>query len=729
MRRPFPERAADHDPLLQQRARVAIAAIATGVTALAVNEAILRFGVVPWIHLMQAIDLVALGAAFLHLRRPRPRRHAMGVFLAVLTLIGVTSAGIGVLSSATSTSTILFVGMSMGTAALLPMRWQEQLCLVAILGAIYPMEVLSMGGWTVVEHGREAIALYVIFLVSVVVSWQLEQHRASIAAERAAREAREEELEASRSFLRQAIDIIPHAIVAKDRSGRFTLVNQTVASLYGRTADEIVGMRDEDVHPHPEEIERFRRYDAELFASGTARHETDEVITDRAGQRHVLETTRHPILGKDGRVEQLLAVAIDVTAHKQIIARLAEEVEIAAGLTKMSTAIISSLNQPELLARLCELTVEALGADFAQLWMWQAESGRFTPAAQHRVPAELWEAVRLLSVPRHLVAALADRAERGDLTYLKRADVVDEIPAAFLQAVDKLDAFVVIPLHRGSELRGIVGVGFSNASHDFSTSQHRIAEGLAQLTSLALENALLFNQLERANRLKSDFVATMSHELRTPLNVILGYVDLLVDLEFGALTAAQADTLQRVRANALQLLELINSTLDLSRLDAGRIPVAIDIIGAEEFLAILRDQTQTTRRHSGVEFTLAAAPSSPPLCTDVAKLKVIGVNLIRNALKFTKEGAVRVQLRSDSHEIELSVSDTGPGIAVGSRELIFEAFQQGSGDVHARHGGVGLGLYIVRRLVETLCGSITLESEVGVGSTFRIVLPQADQGA
>src|SRR5438552_2429880 len=130
-----------------------------------------------------------------------------------------------------------------------------------------------------------------------------------------------------------------------------------------------------------------------------------------------------------------------------------------------------------------------------------------------------------------------------------------------------------VGLRRGEEVVAILRAGYRGRQERFSGLQERLARGIAQLASLALENARLIEELERANRLKSDFVATMSHELRTPLNIIMGYNDLLLEGEFGRLDSKQSEILERTRSSALTLLELITATLDLSRLEAGKVPV------------------------------------------------------------------------------------------------------------------------------------------------------------
>jgi len=256
----------------------------------------------------------------------------------------------------------------------------------------------------------------------------------------------------------------------------------------------------------------------------------------------------------------------------------------------------------------------------------------------------------------------------------------------------------------------------------FGPRQRRIARGIAQLASLALENARLVDKLEQANRLKSDFLATMSHELRTPLNVILGYNDLLLDEVFGQLTPEQAASLDRVGTSARELLELISATLDISRLETSRAALNLRDIDPAALLREIEAETRSMLEKPGVEAVWRVAPDLPHLYSDAVKVKVLLKNLIANAAKFTDHGSVTISAEARDGGLEFRVADTGIGMTPDTVAVIFEPFRQGDSSSTRRHGGVGLGLYIVTRLLELLAGRIEVESAPGVGSTFRVWL-------
>jgi len=243
---------------------------------------------------------------------------------------------------------------------------------------------------------------------------------------------------------------------------------------------------------------------------------------------------------------------------------------------------------------------------------------------------------------------------------------------------------------------------------------------------VALENARLVEGLRAASRLKSEFIGTMSHELRSPLHVVIGYVDLLLDGDMGELKPEQYHTLDRVRVAALQLLELIQETLDVNRMEAGLLPLDLETFSVQEFLDDVRDSIPATASKPDVTVTWGTAPTALTLHSDRAKLKKILRNLVDNAVKFTDRGTVSIAASSQDGWIEFVVQDTGIGIQSEDLPSIFEMFRQVDGSTTRRHGGVGLGLYIVRQLVRGLGGEITVRSEPGTGSVFRVRLRRGE---
>jgi signal transduction histidine kinase len=399
-----------------------------------------------------------------------------------------------------------------------------------------------------------------------------------------------------------------------------------------------------------------------------------------------------------------------------------EEAQISAALARIGQEMISSLDAPILLDRLCQLTTEVLECELSHTMLWQPAEKAYVPVSGFGYADEQWEVLRLLRLPRGTFDDLLKQLEQHGVQQVRTTDLADPGWKALAEALG-MTVGLGMALRRGSEPIGFHSACRRHSERLFTPVHERIARGMAQLASLALENARLVEELGRASRVKSDFVATMSHELRTPLNAIVGYNSLMLDKAFGDLTAEQMQVLRRVDKSASELLELINATLDVSRLEAGRLPLDVRDVSLKELIAEVDAETRDLREKPGLSFAWQLPQHLPRLRTDPLKLKVILKNLIGNAVKFTEQGSVVVGVRRVSSKVEFSVADTGIGVEPSARKVIFEPFRQADSSDTRRYGGVGLGLYVARRLAESLGGDISLESAVGRGSTFRVFVP------
>lgn len=397
-----------------------------------------------------------------------------------------------------------------------------------------------------------------------------------------------------------------------------------------------------------------------------------------------------------------------------------EEAEVSGALARVGQDLISALNTPAVIERLRQVSIEDLHCDFSYAVLWKECDGAYVPVSGYGMPLEEWEIVRLLKASRAMVADLLSTAERDSVVRLR--EVRHPGWGAIARQLGIAEA-IAVPLRRGQETIGVLTAGYRGGQHSFSPRQERIFRGIAHLASMALDNVRLMEELERANSIKSEFVATMSHELRTPINILIGYTELMREQAFGPLTAEQSDTLRRMNNSSQGLLDLINATLDLSRLEANRLGLEVSEVRVDKVLRELEAEIADWRDKPEITFRFQAAPDLPPLRTDAVKLKLILKNLINNAFKFTDHGRIVVQAARRAGGIEVAVTDTGIGIPRESLPIIFEPFRQVDAGVSRRHGGVGLGLHIVRRLLDLLEGSITVESELGRGSTFRVWLP------
>jgi len=251
----------------------------------------------------------------------------------------------------------------------------------------------------------------------------------------------------------------------------------------------------------------------------------------------------------------------------------------------------------------------------------------------------------------------------------------------------------------------------------------------AATADIAQQNELLRRQaieLEQASMLKSQFLANMSHEFRTPLNAMLGYTSMLLQGVAGPIDGPARRQLSRIESNGRHLLTIINEILDISRIEAGRMPLQISRFNVPELVNEVRAELEPIILRSKLKVTIDLSRELRPIMTDRQKVKQILLNLLSNALKFTHQGTVTISAhrRLRDRSVELIVADTGIGIAPADQERIFEDFRQLDNSPTRAYGGTGLGLSICRRLAQMLDGSILLESQVGVGSRFTLTLPQ-----
>jgi len=365
-----------------------------------------------------------------------------------------------------------------------------------------------------------------------------------------------------------------------------------------------------------------------------------------------------------------------------------EQVQILGALVRVGQEMISVLGTPVLLDRLCQLTTEVLDCDCSYTFLWQPKEDVYVPVSGHGNTPEQWEAIRVLKIPRAEVADLLAHLERAEVAQVVTSAHQDLLLAGLQMQCDVM-VCLYLALRRGGEIFGIHLAGYHGRRQSFTPQQECIARGMAQIASMALENAQLVEKLERTNHLKEEFLATMSHEMRTPLSIIRGYNELLLESEFGPLTAEQADALGKVDKSSRALLELVNATLDLSRLEAGRLPVEIREIRLSELMSELEAETQELGKKPGLSFVWKVAPDLPLLRTDLLKLKVVIKNLICNAAKFTDQGSVTVDVHARNGGVEICVTDTGVGIAAEALPVIFEMFRQADSSLARRYGEWG----------------------------------------
>jgi signal transduction histidine kinase len=230
-------------------------------------------------------------------------------------------------------------------------------------------------------------------------------------------------------------------------------------------------------------------------------------------------------------------------------------------------------------------------------------------------------------------------------------------------------------------------------------------------------------ELEQASRAKSNFLASMSHELRTPMNAILGFTEMIRDGLYGEIPPEIQEPVSDIHTCGKQLLGLINNVLDLSKIEAGHMELALGEYVVEDIVTTVKGSLRSLAATKGLDLVTTVAPDLPLGVGDGKRITQCLMNLAGNALKFTREGRVEIRAALEGEHLRFAVADTGIGIPADQIDGIFEEFRQADATVSRDFGGTGLGLSITRKLVELHGGRIWVESVPGQGSTFFFSIP------
>jgi signal transduction histidine kinase len=313
--------------------------------------------------------------------------------------------------------------------------------------------------------------------------------------------------------------------------------------------------------------------------------------------------------------------------------------------------------------------------------------------------------------------------------------------AAFAIVLALLFGFIIswsfiLPVQEAHEFLGEVaagnfGVAVSIPNRDefgaLAENMNRMSGDLQRLDeqrrAAAAELRSLNERLAQASRAKSEFLASMSHELRTPLNAILGFTELILDDLYGEVPLSLREPLVDVQTNGRHLLRLINDVLDLSKIEAGRMELALGDYVVNDTLETVRASLRSLASEKGLDFVVSAPADLPLAYGDGKRIAQCLVNLAGNAIKFTKEGRVEIAVERRDDTLVYRVTDTGIGIPQDQLDNVFAEFRQVDATISREYGGTGLGLSITKKFVELHGGRIWVESTLGQGSTFSFAVP------
>ena len=412
-------------------------------------------------------------------------------------------------------------------------------------------------------------------------------------------------------------------------------------------------------------------------------------------------------------------------ASKRELARSVEELE---SLGKVSQAVNSSLELDKVLPTILEHACAMSYAGGGTVYVFDKTTSEFRLAAAHNMSDEHIAMVRAQPMRLNSVV-VGECATRREVVQV--ADLSNAAPSPMLDILLRtgVRAVLAVPLLHQAEVVGVLVVR-RNQPGTFSQEIIRLVEAFAAQSAIAVENARLFGEiaqksreLEIASQHKSQFVANMSHELRTPLAAILGYAELMQEGFYEPQGPKSLDALTRIRSNGKHLLGLINTVLDIAKIEFGQFSLNMAEYAIESMVETVRAATESLAETKKLSLKTEVAKSLPIGLGDEQRLTQVLLNLVGNAIKFTDAGEVRVTARATTGHFAVSVADTGPGIPEHERTRIFEHFHQVDSSLTKAKGGTGLGLAISKQIVEMHGGRIWVESTLGKGSTFQMELP------
>jgi signal transduction histidine kinase len=344
---------------------------------------------------------------------------------------------------------------------------------------------------------------------------------------------------------------------------------------------------------------------------------------------------------------------------------------------------------------------------------------------------------RLVQVENSQMLALKQAVETANF----RSIILTACFAALAIVLALLCGFIIswsclLPLRRADEFLGAVAAGDFTATiavpnrDEFGAQagrMNRMSRELGRLHEEQQQTATALRQLnarlEQASRAKSEFLANMSHELRTPMNAILGFTEMLRDGLYGDVPEDLKEPLDDIQTNGRHLLGLINDVLDLAKIEAGRMDLALEEYAVQDVVDSVRVSLRSLAVERGLEFESRVSPRLPIAYGDSRRIRQCLMNLAGNALKFTRQGRVEITVEQQGEELIYRVVDTGIGIPKDELEKVFDEFRQVDAAVTREFGGTGLGLSITKRFIEMHGGRIGVESEPGRGSTFWFAVP------
>jgi signal transduction histidine kinase len=431
------------------------------------------------------------------------------------------------------------------------------------------------------------------------------------------------------------------------------------------------------------------------------------------------------VVSGEGAKRQVLLQIYGIVA---LIVLIIAAIWIFEALVEISRVVSSNLNVETVLSGIVRHAVQLSKTDAGTIYEFDEAAQVFVPLTNYGVDAAFIKALRESAHGVGDDTVIGRAVIKGAPEQIPDLENVPDYPLPFIKKAG-FRAMLAVPLLREDRLFGGLVVRRREAGW-FSKPVEKLLQTFATQSVVALHNAQLFREIEEkgreleiANKHKSQFLANMSHELRTPLNAILGYTELIIDNIYGDVPEKIREVLERLEKNGRHLLGLINDVLDLSKIEAGQLTLALNEYSMGEVVQTAITAVEALAVEKKLELKTRVPQDLGIARGDEQRIAQVLLNLLGNAIKFTDEGQVGVEVTESNETFLVSVADTGPGISEADQKIIFEEFQQADGSSTREKGGSGLGLSIVKKIVKMHGGRIWVESDVGKGSTFRFTLP------
>ena len=553
-------------------------------------------------------------------------------------------------------------------------------------------------------------------------------------------EARNHQLQMETAFTGTILDTVASLVLVQNRRGQIVRFNRACEETSGYSSSEVKGLCPWNLFLSKQEEQIALADFDQVLAGMTIERETSWIT--RGGGHRVIAWSRTPVAGHDGTIEYIISTGIDVTERKRAekereqyireqVAR--SEAEAHARRTEFladaSSVLSSSMDYETILSTIPRLPAPLL-ADFCFACVAENEDSSFRVVVS---PLEsddrgIFQELHNRTVDR-LDDPLAHVIRTGESVVMRSISESD-----LQQLVESFKHFTIlrelpissamfVPLQSGGRALGVMGLLRFNPNCGYGQDDLLVVEDLARRAALALDNSRLYQESKTANQAKDEFLAVVSHELRTPLNSILGWARMLHDGKLdGANIQRGVETIER---NARAQVQLIEDLLDISRIVVGKLRLNISAVAMDRVVEAAIDAVRPMAELKGISLEADIDTSAGPISGDPDRLQQVIWNLLSNAIKFTPEGGkVAVALRRDNTHVQVEVSDTGKGVTSDFLPYAFERFRQANTGVTRSHGGLGLGLAIVRHLIELHGGTVRAQSEgEGTGSVFTVDLP------